>query len=88
MALHEPLVFFGLSDFSEYSIHFRYGRQWAFKAAFLRKLLVDCGGELPMSRKRVADEVTQTLPPINLPLAGSIGAVLEWFLSRSGWLQN
>ena len=88
MALHEPLVFSGLSDFGESSIHFRYGRPWAYKAAVLRKLLVDCRGELPISRKLAADVVTQTLHPINFPLAGSIGAVLEWCLPRSGWSQN
>ena len=75
MALHEPLVFFGLSDFGESSIHFRYGRPWAYKAAILRKPLVDCRGELPISRKLAADVVTQTLRSIDFPLAGSIGAV-------------
>ena len=33
MALHEPLVFFGFSDFGESSIHFPYGCPWAYKAA-------------------------------------------------------
>ena len=33
MAPHEPFVFFGLRDFCESSIHFPYGRPWAYKAA-------------------------------------------------------
>lgn len=85
MALHEPLVFLGLSAFGESSVHFRYGRPWGYKASILRKLLVDCRGELPISRKAAADVVTQTLRSMNFPLAGLIGTVAEWFLPRSGW---
>ena len=85
METHDALVFLGLSSVGKFSLDFRYGKPWCYKACPIRYLLSAHRSEIAVSRRQAATVFTEELKAVSFPLARAVGSIAGAFLPRGGW---
>ena len=84
METHDALVFLGLSLVDKFSLDFRYGKPWCYKACLIRHLLSAHRSEIAVSRRQAATVFTEELKAVSFPLARAVGSIAGAFLPRGG----
>ena len=85
METHDALVFLGLSSVGKFSLDFRYGKPWCYKACLIRYLLSAHRSEIAVSRRQAATVFTEELKAVSFPLARAVGSIAGAFLPRGEW---